>query len=367
MLQPDKKIIAIRSLYSVDHATNIPPTVLIVSWNLGKRCNYDCSYCGDLVHDAVSPFVNKSDALIAIDNLHSYAVENNKTISWGFTGGEPFIDPSFMNMLEVISSKSTTHSVVVSSNGSLPLSVYLQASQYVTNLTISIHQERSVSEIARTINTIKELNKLPSLNLSVTVMFVAGSTTNTESIIKDLTSSGVKTILRKIRPPADTHQFESLTKNKKDRVLLDVEKQKEIRLATKKTYDTKALWLRQEYYTEQEHAFAEVYYAKEKVWNNMGVWYEGDNYSEINSDEMLTHNTHTFTNWICFAGVDSLYIDFDGSVYRGNCYVDGAIGHIKSGIQFKQHPIKCNLIWCTCNTDMTVRKCSKTKYLKLIT
>ena len=26
-----------------------------VEWNLGKRCNYDCSYCPSVIHDSVSP------------------------------------------------------------------------------------------------------------------------------------------------------------------------------------------------------------------------------------------------------------------------------------------------------------------------
>ena len=27
---------------------------LRVEWNLGKRCNYDCSYCGSDIHDRTS-------------------------------------------------------------------------------------------------------------------------------------------------------------------------------------------------------------------------------------------------------------------------------------------------------------------------
>ena len=26
-----------------------------IEWNLGKRCNYDCSYCPSSIHDSFSP------------------------------------------------------------------------------------------------------------------------------------------------------------------------------------------------------------------------------------------------------------------------------------------------------------------------
>jgi MoaA/NifB/PqqE/SkfB family radical SAM enzyme len=366
MLLSDKTITAVRSLTHEDHATNIPPNVLSINWNVGKRCNYDCSYCSHITHDSVSPFINQSDALTAIDRLYLQMQSTGKIIDWGFTGGEPFMDPSFIMMLEKINSYQTVKSISVSTNGSLPLSTYVSAAKYVSNLTITIHPERSHAETARTISTIKEINKIPGMMLSVTVMLFAGGVKTAKSIIEDLALSGVRTILRKIRPPQTTHPFVYFSPNKKDRELVDLTEQVNIRVASKVVHDQRTTTEENSYYTADELEFLESYYSKEASWNNMGVWYDGG-YAEINSDELLASNKHTFNQWICFAGVDSLYIDFDGSVYRGNCYVDGAIGHIKDTVAFVKHPTKCKLNWCTCNADMTVRKASKTIYLKLVT
>ena len=367
MLKSDKKIVAVRSLTHQDHASNIPPNVLNVNWNVGKRCNYDCSYCNHMTHDAVSPFINQSDALSAIDQLYHQVHPLGKTIDWAFTGGEPFLDPSFILMIEKINSYQTDKRITVSTNGSLPLSTYLNASQYISNITITIHPERSALEIARTVHTIKELNKLPDLMLSVTVMLLPGNIAAAKSILDDLTSAGVNTILRKIRPPTELHPFVYISPSKKERVLLDVEGQVNMRLTSRLLHDQQTSSKENAYYSEEDLSFLEYYYSKESSWKNMGVWYEDGDYSEINSDELLSKNRHTFKDWICFAGVDALYIDFDGSVYRGNCYMNGAIGHIKDTVVFVKHPIKCKLNWCTCNADMTVRKASKTIYLKQIT
>lgn len=320
-----------------------------------------------MTHDAISPFINQQHALSAVDQLYAQANASNKTIDWGFTGGEPFLDPSFMSILEKINGYQTNKKIIVSTNGSMPLSTYLNSVQFVSNLTITIHPERSDDEISRTIATIKELNKIPDLMLSVTVMLLTGSSEKIKVILDDLISAGVKTVLRKIRPPTELHPFIFVGSTKKDRVLLDINDQVNIRVTSRLLHDQQTALEENTYYTDDELKFLETYYSKELPWQNMGVWYDDGDYSEVNSDELLARNLHSFKDWICFAGVDSMYIDFDGSVYRGNCYMEGAIGHINDTIAFKKHPIKCKLNWCTCNTDMTVRKSSKTIYLKLVT
>jgi molybdenum cofactor biosynthesis enzyme MoaA len=367
MLHTDKTIVAVRSLTHQDHATNIPPTVLSVNWNIGKRCNYDCSYCNHMTHDAVSPFINRTDALSAIDQLYSQVLAEGKTVDWSFTGGEPFLDPSFMDILAKISSYQIDKCISVSSNGSLPLHVYIAASQYISNLTITIHPERSSAELDRTISTIKELNKIPDLMLSVTIMVLTGGTTLAKTVLNHLIDNKVNAVLRKIRPPTDLHPYEHMGADKKDRVLPGINRQVNIRIHSRLLHDKKSAADENSYYQPDELAFLQSYYDKESPWNNMGVWYDDGSYSEVNTDELLTANKHSFTNWICFAGVDAVYIDFDGSVYRGNCYMNGPIGHIKDAIAFTKHPTRCKLNWCTCNADMTVRKVSKTIYLKLVT
>ncbi len=32
--------------------------LLRIEWNLGRRCNYDCSYCGSDIHDRESPHLD---------------------------------------------------------------------------------------------------------------------------------------------------------------------------------------------------------------------------------------------------------------------------------------------------------------------
>ena len=56
-----------------------------VEWNLGKRCNYDCSYCPAEIHDMVSPHTDIKILKNAVDELAK--IEN---VRISLTGGPSF-------------------------------------------------------------------------------------------------------------------------------------------------------------------------------------------------------------------------------------------------------------------------------------
>jgi len=81
------------------------PTKMVV-WDLGRRCNYDCSYCTGWMHSTTAPFNNLEkfkDTAAFIDGYYSiyeqfHKVKFRPTIS--FTGGEPAVNPDFFPLVE---------------------------------------------------------------------------------------------------------------------------------------------------------------------------------------------------------------------------------------------------------------------------
>ena len=63
--------------------------LLRVEWNLGKRCNYNCSYCGNELHNKTSEHMFVYTA--TIDKIVEAPM--GKKIKIRFTGGEPFVHP----------------------------------------------------------------------------------------------------------------------------------------------------------------------------------------------------------------------------------------------------------------------------------
>ena len=102
------------------------------------------------------------------------------------------------------------------------------------------------------------------------------------------------------------------------------------------------------------------------TWQNVGIWNTDLEYTETNSDLMVSNNQNRFNNWHCFIGIDSLFIDFDGLIYRGVCHNEGSIGQLGGNINFVGAPTVCQKLWCTSNVDQTIRK-SRKDFLHLIT
>lgn len=355
-----KKIIAIRSLMCPDHAHNIIPTVLTISWMLGKRCNYDCSYCHAHSHDAVSPFLDLESAKKFVSHIFDFASTHHKKIKWAFTGGEPFIDPGFVPLVRMISDHASTEQINVTTNGSVPLKVYTDCEKNFTGITISLHPERPEFEIKKVIDKIIHLNKHTNMFINVNLMFLPGHQSLMEQIIKEFNIHNVKFVLRKIlnfdQTVKNSHTFYDLVKNKKDRVLIPIADQSNRKQSWKKNNSKILEKNNLNYYTQDEMQFLEST-NKNIIWNNMGAWYSDGTYEELNTDYLGTASIPSFDGWTCFAGVDQLAVDFDGSVYTGQCQNGGAVGHISNNkTTFLTSPSKCTTKYCTCNSDVPIRK-----------
>ena len=72
----------------------------------------------------------------------------------------------------------------------------------------------------------------------------------------------------------------------------------------------------------------------------------------------IATNDNDWSGWECYAGVEQIIVDFDGSVWRGWCRVGGKVGwiHDPSQIQFPTEPILCNKTYCHCNFDIMSTK-----------
>ena len=347
--------IAVRSLQCEDHAINIPPRVLTVQWNTSKRCNFDCSYCSPHVHDAVSPFLDLDQSMIFVRAMHDRCVFRDQQIKWVFTGGEPFIDPGFMDLVSEIGTFSTTQQLNVTTNGSVSGSIYERAAELFDGITVSLHLERSPEEIQATLD--KMLVIRSRCLLSVNVMFLPGQLDRVESAVEWLQANSIAFVVRKI-VPNDNQMFLPFLQHetpRKNRVLLSIEDQISRKIQSKQHNDVVRGDRWKDLYSPDELRYLEKI-NNNHVWNNLGVWYSDDSYHEHNSDFLLSKGLVAFQGWTCWAGVDCVYVDFDGSIYRGMCLNDGAVGHISDATGFVDQPTVCQRQWCTCNVDIATRK-----------
>lgn len=109
--------------------------VFSINWNLGKRCNYDCSYCPADVHDNFSPHVTFEQFKKGFDNLRS---QIDKKIKITFTGGEPTINPDYYDIVDYAVANNSE--VVTNTNGTGNITKLKRLMQ-AGGLHISVHTE----------------------------------------------------------------------------------------------------------------------------------------------------------------------------------------------------------------------------------
>lgn len=368
----NKELRAIRSLRSEHHANNIEPNVININWDLGKRCNYDCSYCSPAIHDWTSPHHSVAAVDSFISQVDTWVESQNKTFTMSLTGGEPFVHPNIIDILKTIRQAQTfKDQLVVVTNGSVPLDLYRTAFEYITHLTISLHLERSDAEIQATLEKAIALHhEFPNHWINVQVMCLPGKFEFLETtVIPLLESNGVRFTLRRIRPWLNeaVDEWQTVSKRQILKTEYTLEQQTQMKEAEKLRLDTRLtqIYNSEDYYTAQELAWLRDRIPK-TTWQNIGIWDEDMHYREVNNDSMASNLHNRFEGWTCFAGVDSLFIDFDGLLYRGVCHNDGPIGRLGSLINFSSSPMTCKQQWCNSNVDQTVRK-AHPEFLHLIT
>lgn len=89
---------------------------------------------------------------------------------------------------------------------------------------------------------------------------------------------------------------------------------------------------------------------------NIVVYYEDGTSEESNVNDLLAQETNQFAGWVCWAGVQNVTIDNQGTVYRAICRVGGPLGNIYDGFEMPDGPIVCTKKKCTCAADIQLSK-----------
>lgn len=107
-----------------------------VLWDLGRRCNYNCTYCWPSVHSNTENFASYETIISAIDMIINHWA-GGKQIRWNFGGGEPTMHPRFIDILKYLKSKGQW--VLVTTNGSRSTTFWKEAVQYCNSINMSAH------------------------------------------------------------------------------------------------------------------------------------------------------------------------------------------------------------------------------------
>lgn len=284
-----------------------------IEWNLGKRCNYDCSYCPSIIHDNNSPHTDIELLKSTVDKLLSI----NKPLRISFTGGEPTVHPKFEELIEYCNSKDVKF-ISVTTNATRKYSYYrqLKVNQLVFSLHFEYDWERCVETI---INTIANETSKHDYHKDCLVHVMAHHNymDQVKQTVKRLDFYHIPYNIRRVRwsDNIDHDIFDDLRYDQKD---LD--------------------WILEKSST---------------VLPNVII----DNSKTYHANDVIKLHLNKYKGWTCNAGLESLMINWDGEVHRATCRVGGSLGNIySSDFTLPTEPIVCDRNFCTCAADIPLTK-----------
>jgi MoaA/NifB/PqqE/SkfB family radical SAM enzyme len=277
-----------------------------IEWNLGKRCNYDCSYCPSSIHDHTSPHTDIEILKKTVDKLMTLG----KPVRLSFTGGEPCVHPKFLELVKYCKHVGITW-VSVTTNGTLPYEFYsaLEADQIV----FSIHLEY---DWKRVFNTVESVVDSTTKKVIAQIMAHHDYMPAVVQLRAKCLLAHIPNTVRRIRwTEGDRDLFDDMRYNANDLELLK----------------------------EMEST----------VQGNCVV----DDTQVIHANDVIKLHLNKYKDWSCNAGIESLMINWDGEVHRATCRVGGSLGNIYENTFLQPvDPVVCDRNFCTCAADIPITK-----------
>lgn len=286
-----------------------------IEWNLGKRCNYDCSYCPGVIHDNTSAHTDITILKDTVDRL----LRLGKPVRLSFTGGEPTIHPQFEELISYAKNQGISW-ISVTTNGTRQPDWYLE--QRVDQYVFSMHFEHEWERVLNTLTMLSYQSHRP-IPIMVNVMAHHNYMDKVKIAVEKLQNLHVPYAIRRIRWTEEDHNlFDDMRYNYDD---LD--------------------WI-----LEREAT----------VKSNCVI--DDDPKKMYHANDIIKLHLNKYKGWTCNAGLESLMINWDGDVHRATCRVGGSLGNIYSGdFIVPIEPITCTRDNCTCAADIPLTKYAPTQ------
>lgn len=121
------------------------PEPLMVTWDIGRRCNYDCSYCESTRHNNYSRHRSVDELKKTFEFIKSWTDIVNEyrqmdKVNINFTGGEPTNNPHFMEFIEYVK-QFPRFNLSLTTNGAWSPKLTDDIVKHFFGVTVSYHCE----------------------------------------------------------------------------------------------------------------------------------------------------------------------------------------------------------------------------------
>lgn len=169
---------------SFDTVDLLTGDVFQITWDLGRRCNYDCSYCPTHRHDNFSSHATLDELKSSVDFVFEYIDtymqhRTYKEANISFTGGEPTVNPNFIAFVKYLKEQYELKykdkwicGFSLTSNGAMSSKMAQSIIDNLYYITVSYHAESSVKLKQQVKDRILQFHNA-GFNMNCNVMFHA--------------------------------------------------------------------------------------------------------------------------------------------------------------------------------------------------
>jgi len=193
--------------------------VFQITWDLGRRCNYDCTYCPVTRHDNFSPHASLDELKSSVNFVYSYIdlymqyrKEDRASIS--FTGGEPTVNPNFIPFVKYLKEAYDEkykdrwqNALTLTTNGAMSQKMAQAVIDNLSHVTVSYHaqsNQKLKDQVRDRILQFKKAEDNGNFRINVNVMFHAQHFDECKDLCEFLQEHDVKYVPRVIGEEADS-------------------------------------------------------------------------------------------------------------------------------------------------------------------
>jgi len=289
----------------------------IVNWCLGNTCNFNCSYCPDILHDGSTKWPDISYVERFVNKIKTSFP--NKKLYFEFTGGEITLYKHFDQLCKLCSDNNIKVGLI--SNGSRSLRWWEANKKYFSSINLSFHHEYANKD--HFIDVVKILHN--DLRTHVNIMMDPKNFDYCYDVADTIKDLGNLTI-----------SLQPLLYDLSGDLYPYTDEQHQLIKDQQKNIKDKVIKTKRFPYLRGKMTYKDVDYG---------------------ANELVNSKMNNWNGWNCHIGIEQLIVFLDGKISRGWCGVGGNIGNIfDDKLELPNEPILCNKDWCHCNFDITCTK-----------
>lgn len=309
---------------------------LHIIWSLHARCNFRCTYCPDRNSQGDFAWLKEKELYRFTEDLLAHYRKNlgKKNIQISFTGGEPTLWPGFLDYCQWLRNQNVF--LNLSSNGSLPVSYWERLAPLLGYICLSYHPQQVRDD--RFLAVLRHIHDRKDTSLpQVRLMMCADA---------DLWQKSINLAQELEQRFTNFHyEFVAIQPDFGE----DIEAQ---------AYSDEQMQFLQAARVQSRYRQMDLIRRDHIVPIRCKTQFDDGSIAYTVMNDLINRNQNRFQGWSCAAGLESLFINDNGDLYRAGCFEGGRLGNIMEldSVHFPRQPVTCSLSDCICTANIMIPK-----------